>query len=727
MKFGKQLNESAHPAYRNYYIAYSDLKQAIKIITGEQALVDDDESLAVSSPLISQTIRRRRGRTAEAQFQDLIDHELNKVNNFSTVQYLALEEEIRSVLRATPISPQSIESLQSSIIAFEEYIRLNYTGFRKAAKKFDKCNQSNSSSWFMGRVARSGFMSVNIDKLVLGIDLLVLVARGVGSSVVPAIAAGLIPLFEQHSDQFRRLKYFLRADQLVGVEMALLKDGMHALIGFPTRQGFEQLNTIDKLVNGVTNPLVRPPPGGSPRLSFSEWAVVFERPDRSYSQYACRRNKKIDPNGPCGYAEAVFSIRWNEFQHRQGRCSLVKESHPRWQPEGQAAVLQIELPQKQISDLVAGKSSSTWHPLVSEFAAFIASGQQPSSIYSYNRILFEQPDKLFFVAIDQDVRFGSLRSVDGGIGFVFAKIDSVEYHTFLRQRAMTIWVGGRSTQLPSYLQSIVGNPAVTEVASFSKSVHAEAALHVVTEVDRPVTAGLPHWFVYTLSEDAAAGFALPSVDESTQFRSTASPRSVGNFDVLPASGKLVLQDYVKRDESTPVITSPVLPPAPPNDNDLSEPLLDRSASDRRNESSKSLWEQFKFVFFGSVQPVSIPDPSSKIEPKTFLANERTFLNWSYCSFVISALALTLKAVDERAAAEAAILTIVAIATLAWALNVYRLRISALRAMKPLDALLVSSTNGASLVGLSVASALGFMWICRVYDAFYSDSELIEDI
>ena len=41
MKFGRKLEGSVHPAFRNYYIAYKDLKEAIKVITGEVVVSED--------------------------------------------------------------------------------------------------------------------------------------------------------------------------------------------------------------------------------------------------------------------------------------------------------------------------------------------------------------------------------------------------------------------------------------------------------------------------------------------------------------------------------------------------------------------------------------------------------------------------------------------------------------------------------------------------------------
>jgi uncharacterized membrane protein YidH (DUF202 family) len=157
-------------------------------------------------------------------------------------------------------------------------------------------------------------------------------------------------------------------------------------------------------------------------------------------------------------------------------------------------------------------------------------------------------------------------------------------------------------------------------------------------------------------------------------------------------------------------TTPLLPaPAPaPLGNDLDTPLLVRKPSPR---ASQSLWEQLKFVFFGSVAPPEIPEGPSKIEAKTFLANERTFLNWCYVSFMVSAAAVTLKSVDPTAGLESACLTLAALVILVWSLNVYRLRVIALRKIKDLDTVMVSST-GATTVAMIVVFALSVTWLGR---------------
>ena len=79
--------------------------------------------------------------------------------------------------------------------------------------------------------------------------------------------------------------------------------------------------------------------------------------------------------------------------------------------------------------------------------------------------------------------------------------------------------------------------------------------------------------------------------------------------------------------------------------------------------------------------------------------------------MVSAAAVTLKSVDPTAGLEAACLTIAALVILVWSLNVYRLRVIALRKIKDLDTVMVSS-NGATTVALIVVFALSVTWIGR---------------
>ena len=751
MKFGKTLDELVYAAYRSYYLAYSDLKEAIKIITGE--VIPSEEDLTSSSPLIDLLVKRDGGfrrLTPEAQFQDLLDHELNKVNNFSQVQFQVLLEEIRDLLyRISALSASasrvdmrdSINTLKAEVIAFDGFIRLNFSGFRKALKKFDKCNKSNSSNWFLQRVVRSPFMGIQMDKLIHGIAVLELQYLSIGTKQIKVSAKPSDLIIYNDPGKFSRSKFFIPPEELVRVEMDILKK-MKPVIGQP-------LTTVSPpsvydLVEGFKTHIVGGRPGTTAGdVAFMETAIVFDNDE--FAVYSCRRAKRPTTTND-GYTQAVFSVRWNQYQAKESRCSIVKEIHPRYASKGSRLFL-LELRQKQVGDLLSGKASvesivssenlnAMAKTFLTEFADFVAK-YKPSCMYSYRRTIFESLTSVCWIAVDKDIKFVDVRNRTNDL----FKISPIEFQAILSVRTMTVWQdrSAPASEISEWVEKeLRGNPAVSEVNGFSKAVHAEAVLHIVTEIERPVSAGLPNWFIHTVSgmeeKREMLSNLMISIDEESAMTPNVGPAPMASpiitgatYDIMPekfSSSQMLLHDLAsasepKQGRSTGISSggikrstnvTPLLPaPAPvPLGNELDTPLLVRRPSPR---ASQSLWDQLKYVFFGSVAPPEIPQGPSKIEAKTFLANERTFLNWSYVSFMVSAAAVTLKSVDPTAGLESACLTIAALIILVWSLNVYRLRVIALRKIKDLDTVMVSST-GATVVALIVVFALSVTWIGR---------------
>ena len=706
MKFGRKLTESAHPSFRNYYIAYKDLKAAIKVITGQEN--------ALASPLLEG--RGGIARSPESQFQELLDGELSKINNFANVQFSVLMEEIRELLyRLTHDEPSAgglLDSLRYEVVAFDEYIRLNFSGFRKALKKFDKWNQSDSSNWFLQRVVRSDFMLVHIDRLMHGVALAgrmyrqVTIGNFVSYPTTPPIRA----LQQPHTC------YFVSPEEFVPIEAELMKN-MDPVYVFPLAQTAP--SSTDALIAKYLTPSRNLKDSGE--ISQVETVVLF---DRGFQQYAVRRAKRPVQGIVGGFSEPVFSARWTAGQARENRCSLVRESHPKWVSNGE--VMEVELGQKFLLELIAGKATvdvtMEGRDLLDEFIKY-SKRFSPSALCSYRRTLFQAyQEPSIVVALDRDIKFADLTDVKSS----FFSVPPTQFQSVLTQRTMTVWTDKERT--PDWLKSVLGRPSVSEVVGFSKAVHAEAVLHVVTEIDRPVSVGLPHWFLHTISgaDDLKSKFAnmMSMAGEDDLMASPMITATTGKFDILPSgsdlSSKQLIHDIVsqQRSESIRDTDQPHRIPAPMGSSDLEVPLLERPQR-AKSASSRSIWAELKFVLFGSLAP-EIPVPlSSKIEPKTFLANERTFLNWCFVAFIISAVAITLVSVDPSASMEAACLSLVAIVTIGWSLNVYRLRVIALRNMKSLDKLLVTS-NGATAVALSVVFALLITWTGRFRQ--YMDSD-----
>ena len=354
MKFGRKLQESAHPAFRNYYIAYKDLKEAIKIITGE--VVVSDDLVGAGSPILellrrsAESTAEKGGivRTPESQFQELLDHELAKINSFSNVQFSVILEEIREIIyrlthEGNPVG-DAIENLRQEIVAFDEYLRLNFSGFRKALKKFDKWNNSDSSNWFLQRIVRSDFMLVQIDRLLHGLALIEDISNKRYEPVNGASTDG-IACFARPA-MFRRIKYFVTPEDLVEIETELLKSAS-ALVAYPLTQSPPATAVLaaERFTSG------RHAAQAIGEFSFMESAVIFD--NEQLTQYSARRSKKSVSGVAGGYTVPVFSVRWNQFQHKEGKCLMVRESHQRSDDNG--GLFELEVRQRNLLDLISGK------------------------------------------------------------------------------------------------------------------------------------------------------------------------------------------------------------------------------------------------------------------------------------------------------------------------------------------------------------------------------------
>ncbi|KAL8272124.1 hypothetical protein Esti_003967 [Eimeria stiedai] len=262
MKFSKRLQELRERRRAAFYVSYKELKKALKLITGADVSAVSISD-AVSSFAHTKALEGEHYRPPESRFEDLLQHELEKVNTFSVSALLAASAALQQLLLQlyalqhkqqelllNPLSaqqqqqeaqrhvlqrPQQLDSnsrqpkkvssddkaggreapsaavaaaeaaavaaasaaaagdslsedaAAATAAAFERellaveaaldaqgqevvflssYTRLNFTAFRKIAKKFDKLNKSTSAAYHMCRVMRQPFMRLNIPLLL---------------------------------------------------------------------------------------------------------------------------------------------------------------------------------------------------------------------------------------------------------------------------------------------------------------------------------------------------------------------------------------------------------------------------------------------------------------------------------------------------------------------------------------------------------------------------------
>uniref|UniRef100_A0AAV1TLV3 SPX domain-containing protein n=1 Tax=Peronospora matthiolae TaxID=2874970 RepID=A0AAV1TLV3_9STRA len=207
MKFGKQLEISANPEWRDNYVQYKRLKRLIKRVAFElekqqnaqKKLQLKMELSGCSSStgdvplhvLVDEThplLQTVGGEVQDAkdQFWEVLDANLKIVNDFFVAKIKTLtrsigdfealiEDEKRStghVHTRTRTHSQdrgfaALQEIYDKLVDLRTFVQINHSGFRKIVKKFDKTMKSHTQEAFMDRLANERFYaSTDIDKLL---------------------------------------------------------------------------------------------------------------------------------------------------------------------------------------------------------------------------------------------------------------------------------------------------------------------------------------------------------------------------------------------------------------------------------------------------------------------------------------------------------------------------------------------------------------------------------
>ncbi|KAL6772253.1 VTC4B [Auxenochlorella protothecoides x Auxenochlorella symbiontica] len=145
MKFGKYLLEKSRAEWAGEYVDYKALKDLIKISAADY----ESNTLPSFSPrTTSLTVQRVQNRrdSAEEDFFKCLDSEVEKVGRFTAQLVAKLRERLEHVrLAAADVKPEDAEALLEDaknvgdeFLQLEKYVNLNYMGFHKILKKHDK-------------------------------------------------------------------------------------------------------------------------------------------------------------------------------------------------------------------------------------------------------------------------------------------------------------------------------------------------------------------------------------------------------------------------------------------------------------------------------------------------------------------------------------------------------------------------------------------------------------
>ncbi|KAB8204549.1 VTC domain-containing protein [Aspergillus parasiticus] len=258
MRFGEHLRSSMIKEYYWHYIAYDELKRALR-------------TDFVAEPVPSYAKRDRKPWTEddEKHFVSLLEGELEKVFNFQRMKSEEIvrriqssEKEVNDVVSRlesatalgsrrqsvrSNIRPPSdedflvLEQELSDIIAdvhdLAKFTQLNYTGFQKIIKKHDKETGWHLKPVFAARLKAKPFFKDNYDAFVVKLSKLYDLVRTKGNPVKGDSSAG----GTQQNFVRQTTKYWVHPDNITELKLIILKH-LPVLVFNPQKE-FEEEDT----------------------------------------------------------------------------------------------------------------------------------------------------------------------------------------------------------------------------------------------------------------------------------------------------------------------------------------------------------------------------------------------------------------------------------------------------------------------------------------------------
>ncbi|CAG8072945.1 unnamed protein product [Penicillium salamii] len=255
MRFGEYLRSSMIKEYFPFYIAYDELKKALKTELVEPTSANTNPA------------RKEWSEDDETHFVSLLESELEKVFLFQKrkseeiverIQDSELEvtdvvsrldgstENRRQSTRAARPTPTDadflmLEQVLSDIIAdvhdLAKFTQLNYTGFQKIIKKHDKETHWYLKPVFAARLNAKPFFKDNYDAFVVKLSKLYDLVRTKGNPVKGDASAG----GTQQNFVRQTTKYWVHRDNITELKLVVLKH-LPVLV-FNANKEFEEKDT----------------------------------------------------------------------------------------------------------------------------------------------------------------------------------------------------------------------------------------------------------------------------------------------------------------------------------------------------------------------------------------------------------------------------------------------------------------------------------------------------
>ncbi|KAG5289350.1 vacuolar transporter chaperone 4 [Histoplasma ohiense] len=519
MRFGHQLRASLIKEYYWHYIAYDDLKAALK--TPYKSSPTSPTAAAAQETQPAKPKRKPWTEEDERRFVALLESELDKVFTFQKLKsdeivarIVQSEKEVNDVVammraaaaggggnsaggrRGSQIGSRGVEAAAGSVavsggmaptdedfLLLEEdlsdiiadvhdlakYVQLNYTGFQKIIKKHDKQTQWHLKPVFAARLKAKPFFKDNYDAFVVKLSRLYDLVRNKGAPVTGDSAAG----GSQQNFIRETTKYWVHPDNITELKLIILKH-LPVLVFNPTKEFDERDSAISSIY--YDNP--------------ETWELYTGRLKKTEGAEAIRLRWYGGMEN-----DQIFVERKTHREDWTGEKSVkarfpIKEKHVNSFLSGRMTVESIF--EKARKD---GKKSeqqiADWEQLAREVQYRVVTRKlKPVTRSFYHRTAFQLPgDARVRISLDTELtmirednldgrkRSGSnWRRMDIGIDYPFLQLPAQDVERF-PYAILEVKLQTQAGQAPPpWIRDLISSHLVEAVPKFSKFIHGTANL-----------------------------------------------------------------------------------------------------------------------------------------------------------------------------------------------------------------------------------------------------------
>ncbi|OAP58421.1 hypothetical protein AYL99_07511 [Fonsecaea erecta] len=490
MKFGQQLRQSLIKDYYWHYIAYDDLKAALKkpFVNGKsgerESWTDDDE----------------------ANFIRLLEAELDKVFTFQKLKsqeiisrIKAAESEVKQVVERQERQNQNgseadeelendfdlLEADLSDIIAdvhdLAKFTQLNYTGFQKIIKKHDKQTQLILRPSFATRLKAKPFFQDNYDAFIVKLSKLYDLVRTRGNPVKGDSSAG----GSQQNFVRQTTKYWVHPDNITELKLIILKH-LPVLVFNPNKEFEEKDSAISSIY--YDNPETWELYMG--RLKKTEGAEAIRL--RWYGGmenetiFVERKTHREDWTGEKS-VKARFTLKEKNVNAFLNGTLTVDEVFAKMRKEGKKSAKEIDDLEQLAREIQYRVISRKLVPVTRSFyhrTAFQLPGDARVRISLDTELTMVREDNL-----DGRQRAGkNWRRMDIGIDWPFPQLPAEDVERFPYAVLEVKLQTQAGQEPPQWIRDLTASHLVEAVPKFSKFIHGTATLFP-TRINL-----LPFWF-----------------------------------------------------------------------------------------------------------------------------------------------------------------------------------------------------------------------------------------